>query len=69
MKIPRQRVVSAIFNPDKVSAEVIYYALEGWLESSKYKQAARSRELYDGSPWTNRRAWANCEVQVPLKRK
>jgi DNA gyrase inhibitor GyrI len=69
MKIPRQRVVSAIFDPDKVSAEVIYYALEGWLESSKYKQAARSRELYDGSPWTNRRAWANCEVQVPLKRK
>ena len=69
MKIPRQKIASVIFDPDKVSEELVYHGLEGWLESSLYKQAARSRELYDGNPWTNPRAWANCEVQVPLKRK
>jgi effector-binding domain-containing protein len=69
MRIPRQKVVSVMFDPDKVSEELVYHGLDSWLESSSYKQAARSRELYDGNPWTNRRAWANCEVQVPLKRK
>lgn len=69
MRIPRQKVGSVTFNPDKVSEELIYYGLESWLESGSYRQAGTSRELYDGSPWTNPRAWANCEVQVPLKRK
>ena len=69
MKIPKQEVVSVTFDPDKISADVVYYSLEAWLEYCPYKQAARSRELYNGNPWTNPRAWANCEVQVPLKRK
>lgn len=69
MRIPTQKVVSVIFDPDKVSEELVYHGLDSWLESSSYKQAARSRELYDGNPWTNPRAWANCEVQVPIKRK
>ena len=69
MKIPRQKVVSVFFDPDEVSADVVYYGLEAWLQYCPYKQAARSRELYDGNPWTSPRAWANCEVQVPLKRK
>ena len=69
MKIPKQKVVSVIFDPDKVSADIVYYGLEAWLEYCPYKQAARSKELYDGNPWTNPRAWANCEVHVPLKRK
>ena len=68
-KIPKQKVVSVVFDPDEVSADLVYYALEAWIEYTPYKQAGRSRELYDGSPWTNPRAWANCEVQVPLKRK
>ena len=69
MKIPRQKVVSVTFDPDKVSADIVYYGLEAWLQYCPYKQAARSREVYNGNPWTDRRAWANCEVQVPLKRK
>ena len=69
MKIPSQKVASVTFDPDKVSEELVYHGLESWLESCAYKQAARSRELYNGNPWTNPRAWANCEVQVPLKRK
>jgi effector-binding domain-containing protein len=69
MKIPKQKVVSITFNPDAISSDLVYHALENWLESSSYTQAGRSRELYNGSPWTNPRAWAKCEVQVPLKRK
>jgi effector-binding domain-containing protein len=71
MKIPRQKVVSITFDPDKISADLVYHGLEAWLQYSHehhYKQARRSRELYDGNPWTNHSAWANCEVQVPLKR-
>ncbi len=69
MIIPKQKVVSVTFDPDKISDEIIYHGLESWLESKPYNQAARSRELYNGSPWTNRHAWANCEVQVPIRRK
>ena len=69
MKIPKQKVVSVTFNPDTVSADLVYYGIEGWLESSHYTSAARSRELYNGNPWINPNAWANCEIQVPIKRK
>jgi effector-binding domain-containing protein len=69
MRIPSQKVASVTFNHDKVSEELVYYGLESWLDAGSYKQAGTSRELYDGSPWANPRAWANCEVQVPLKRK
>ena len=69
MKIPKLKVVSVKFDPDRVSDDIVYHALESWLESYSYRQAGRSRELYNGSPWTNRKAWANCEVQVPIKRK
>ena len=37
MKIPRQKVVSVIFDPDKVSADLVYYGLEAWLEYCPYK--------------------------------
>ena len=69
MKLSRQRVVSVSFDPAKVSSDLVYHGLESWLESCNYKQTARSRELYNGNPWTNARAYANCEVQVPIKRK
>ena len=69
MKLPRQKVVSISFDPNKVSSDLVYHGLESWLESCAYKQTARSRELYRGNPWKNARAYADCEVQVPIKRK
>jgi DNA gyrase inhibitor GyrI len=69
MKIPSQRVVSVTFDPNKISPDLVYYGIEAWLQYCPYKQAARSREVYNDNPWTNPRAYANCEVQVPLKRK
>jgi effector-binding domain-containing protein len=69
MKLPRHRVVSVSFDPNKISSDLVYHGLESWLESCTYKQTARSRELYNGNPWKDSRAYANCEVQVPIKRK
>jgi len=69
MKLPRQKVVSISFDPNKVSSDLVYHGLESWLESCNYKQTGRSRELYNDNPWTNADAYANCEVQVPIKRK
>lgn len=69
MKLPRQKVVSISFDPNKVSSDLVYHGLESWLDSCTYKQTGRSRELYNDNPWTNADAYANCEVQVPIKRK
>jgi len=69
MTLPRQRVVSVTFDPDKVADRLVYHGIEGWLQYRPFKESAPSREVYAGSPWTNKRAWANCEVQVPIKRK
>ena len=69
MKLPRHKVVSVTFDPDMVSSDLVYHGLESWLESCTYKPTGRSRELYNGNPWTNPHAWANCEVQVPVRRK
>lgn len=69
MKLPKRRVVSVTFNPDKVADQVVYHGIEGWLQYRPFKQLGPAREVYTGSPWTSARAWTNCEVQVPIKRK
>jgi len=69
MTLPRLKVASVTFDPDKVADRLVYYGIEGWLQYGPHRQAGRSREVYIGSPWTNRRAWANAEVQVPIKKK
>jgi DNA gyrase inhibitor GyrI len=69
MKLPRQRVVSVTFNPDKVADRIVYHGIEGWLQYRPFKESGPPREVYNGSPWTNAYAWANCEVQAPIKRK
>lgn len=71
-ELPQETVASITFDPEKVAARVIYHGLEGWLQWRKkygeYKQAGPTREVYLGDPWTSKRAWANVEVQVPLKK-
>jgi len=69
MTLPKQRVAYVIFDPDKVAGDLVYHGLEGWLQYQPFKEAGPSREVYIGNPWTNPRAWANTEVQVPIKRK
>jgi len=69
MTLPRQRVASVTFDPDKFSDTIVYHGIEGWLQYRPFREAGPSREVYIASPWTSRRAWANTEVQVPLKKK
>jgi effector-binding domain-containing protein len=68
-KLPKQRVASVTFNPNKVSPSLVYSGIYGWLRFAGYKDIGPSRELYRGNPWTNARAWANAEVQVPVKKR
>ena len=71
-ELPDQLVASVTFDPEKVSPRIVYYGLEGWLEQRKkdreYKSAGLPREVYKGDPWKSARAWANVEVQVPVKK-
>jgi len=70
--IPAQLVASVTFDPDQFSSRLVYHGLECWLEwRTKYrelKEAGPTREIYAGDPWSNQKAWANAEVQVPVAR-
>jgi len=68
-KLPAQKVASITFNPNIISPRLVYSGLYGWLRYAGYKDVGLSREVYEGNPWTNTRAWANTEVQVPIKRR
>ncbi len=69
-KFPRHTVVSVIFDPEKVSADLVYSGIYGWLRYSDLQATdSPSREVYSGNPWTNPRAWANAEVQVPVRKR
>ncbi|HXW36494.1 MAG TPA: GyrI-like domain-containing protein [Nitrososphaerales archaeon] len=71
-ELPPQLVASIRFDPDKISPRVIYCGLSGWIEWRKkekeYKEAGEAREVYTGDPWKSTRAWANTEIQVPVKK-
>ena len=68
MTLPRQKVASVTFDPDKLADRLVYHGLEAWIEYH-FRAAGPSREVYIDSPWTSRIAWANAEVQVPIKAK
>jgi effector-binding domain-containing protein len=69
-KFPKHTVVSVTFDPEKVSPRLVYSGIYGWIRYSNFKATSSpSREVYAGNPWTNPRAWANAEVQVPVRRK
>jgi DNA gyrase inhibitor GyrI len=70
-ELPAIKVAAVKFDPDVVSSRLIYHGLECWLEwRKKYREleeAGPTREIYIGNPWTDPKAWANLEVQVPVK--
>jgi effector-binding domain-containing protein len=67
---PKQTVLSVTFDPEKVSTHLVYCGIYGWIRYSGF-QATDSppREVYTANPWTNSRAWANAEIQVPVKKR
>lgn len=71
-KIPSELVAGVIFDPDQVSSRLVYHGLECWLDWRRkyheFEEAGPTREVYPGNPWTDPKAWANLDVQVPIKR-
>lgn len=65
---PTSAVASVTFNPDAVSPRVIYHGLIDWLRHQKKEKAIKRvrtyREVYDGNPWTDAKAWSRTEIQV-----
>ena len=69
-KFPKHTVLSVTFDPEKVSPRLVYSGLYGWLRSSDFEATdSPPREVYSGNPWMNASAWANAEVQVPVKKR
>jgi len=69
-KFPKHTVASVIFDPGRVSAHLVYFGIYGWLRYSEFEATdSPPREVYSGNPWTNPHAWANADVQVPVKRR
>lgn len=70
-ELPAVRVASVTFDPDVISSRLVYHGLECWLDwRRKYREleeAGPTREVYIGNPWTNAKAWANLDVQVPVR--
>jgi len=69
-KFPKHTVACVAFDPENVSAHLVYYGIYGWIRYSDFEATdSPPREIYSANPWTNPQAWANAEVQVPIKRR
>jgi len=70
--LPATYVARCIFNPDVIADRVIYHGLSDWTRwrrrYAEIKAVGGSREVYSGDPWTDARAWANCEVQFLVRK-
>ena len=65
---PASSVVRVTFDPDAVSARVVYHGLTDHLRWQKKEKAVKKignyREVYDGNPWTDAKAWAKTRVEA-----
>ncbi len=61
-------IATVTFNPEEVSARVIYHGLNDWLRWRKkdktIKRVRTYREVYSGNPWKDAKAWSKAEIQV-----
>lgn len=72
-KLPAADVAEVRFDPDAVSARVVYHGLTDWLrwrrKDKTIRRAGAYREVYDGNPWTRPAAWKHMAVQVVVTKK
>ncbi len=65
-------IATVTFDPDVVSARVVYHGLSDWLRWRKkdktIKRARTWREVYNGNPWKDARAWSHAEIQVTVSK-
>jgi DNA gyrase inhibitor GyrI len=71
-ELPSQLVASVVFDPDRVAMRLVYHGIEGWLQwrtkFGEFEEAGPTREVYVDDPWKNKKAWANADVQVPIRK-
>ncbi|HTT15644.1 MAG TPA: GyrI-like domain-containing protein [Thermoplasmata archaeon] len=69
--LPACRVASVVYDPSVVSPEVVYHALNDWTRARRKDRTIRSvgpsREVYDGDPWTDRKAAAHVDTQYTVR--
>lgn len=65
-------VASVVFNPDFLADRVVYHGLSEWTrlrrKFGEIKAVTGVREIYTGDPWTDKNAWARCEVQFLVRK-
>jgi hypothetical protein len=70
--LPPATVARVVFDPEKVSPRVIYHGLSDWLrwrrKEKEIRRVLHSREVYQGNPWSDARAWARTEVQFVVQK-
>lgn len=70
--LPAATVASVQFDPDVVSPRVVYHGLSDWLRWRRKEKAIRTvvstREIYEGNPWKDKRAWSGTEVQFVVRK-
>lgn len=68
---PASRVAQVQFDPDVVSARVVYHGVTDWLRWRKKEKEIRSvgmyREVYPGNPWRDKKAWTQLTIQVVVR--
>lgn len=70
--LPAGTVACVCFDPDVVSPRVVYHGLTDWLRWRRKEKEIRSvvsyREIYEGNPWKDKRAWSRTEVQFVVRK-
>jgi effector-binding domain-containing protein len=68
---PATRVASVVFDPEAVSPQVVYHGLMDWLrwrrKEGKVRSVGSTREVYDGNPYTDAKAWSRTDVQFLVR--
>ena len=68
---PASRVASVVFDPEALSPAVVYHGLMDWLrwrrKDGKIRAVGSTREVYEGNPWTDRKAWSRTDIQFLVR--
>ena len=70
--LPAATVASVVYNPEEVSPSLVWHGLNDWTRARRkdgtIRRVVSYREVYDGDPWKNAKAWARTDVQLVVKR-
>lgn len=69
---PASPIATVTFDPEVVSARLVYHGLSDWLRWRKKDKTIKGtrtwREVYSGNPWKDSKAWSKAEIQVLLSK-